>query len=100
MPNTPSLHPTYVSLNAPLTIGGAERGLFWLALIVGTATFTLFGRLLAGMLMFLTLFLAARWITQTDRQLLRIILRSASAKVRYDSGTLVPVGIPRRRARC
>jgi type IV secretory pathway TrbD component len=99
MANTPQLHPMYVSLNKPLTIGGAERGLFWLALIVGTATFTFFGRLLAGILMFLVLFLAARWMTQTDRQLLRIILRSASAKVRYDASTLEYVSVQRRASR-
>jgi type IV secretory pathway TrbD component len=93
------MHPVYLSLNKPLTIGGAERGLFLLALIVGSATFTFFGRLLAGLLMFFVLYLAARWMTQTDRQLLRIILRSASAKVRYDPGTLEYVCVRRRVSR-
>ena len=76
MANTPHVHPTYVSMNRPLTIGGAERRLFFLALVVGAATFTFFGRLLAGILMFLALYVAARWMTQTDPQLLRIALRS------------------------
>jgi hypothetical protein len=38
--------------------------------------------------MFVALYVAARWMTQTDPQLLRIILRSASARARYDAGTL------------
>jgi type IV secretory pathway TrbD component len=88
MANTPQVHPVYVSLNRPLTIGGADRRLFFLALVMGGATFTFFGRLLAGILMFVALYVAARWMTQTDPQLLRIILRSASARVRYDAGTL------------
>src|SRR6266849_4882361 len=88
MANTPHVHPVYLSINRPLTIGGAERGLFFLALVVGAATFTFFGRLMAGLLMFLALYLAARWLTQTDPQWLRIVLRSASARVRYDAGTL------------
>ena len=88
MANTPQVHPVYVSLNRPLTIGGADRRLFFLALVMGGATFTFFGRLLAGILMFVALYVAARWMTQTDPQLLRIILRSASARVRFDAGTL------------
>ena len=88
MANTPQVHPVYVSLNRPLTIGGADRRLFFLALVMGGATFTFFGRLLAGILMFVALYVAARWMTQTDPQLLRIILRSASARARYDAGKL------------
>jgi hypothetical protein len=43
---------------------------------------------MAGILMFVALYVAARWMAQTDLQLLRIILRSASARARYDAGTL------------
>jgi type IV secretory pathway TrbD component len=99
MANTPHVHPTYVSMNRPLTIGGAERRLFFLALVVGAGTFTFFGRLLAGILMFLALYVAARWITQTDPQILRIVLRSASARVRYDAGTLNYLTVHRRARR-
>ena len=95
MANTPQVHPVYVSLNRPLTIGGADRRLFFLALVMGGATFTFFGRLLAGILMFVALYVAARWMTQTDPQLLRIILRSASARVRYDAGTLAYLTVRR-----
>src|SRR5579864_4159990 len=99
MGNIPHVHPTYVSMNRPLTIGGAERRLFFLALVIGAATFTFFGRLLAAILMFLALYVAARWITQTDPQIRRIVLRSASARVRYDAGTLNYLTVHRRARR-
>ena len=98
MANLPHVHPVYASINWPLTIGGADRRLFFVALILGAATFTFFGRLLAGILMFVALYGAARWMTQTDSQLLRIILRSGSARVRYDAGTLESLPV-RRSAR-
>jgi type IV secretory pathway TrbD component len=95
MPKTPRLKPVYVSLNAPLTIGGADRRLFFLALVLGAATFTLFGSLLAGLVMCLALYVAARWTTQTDPQLLSIVLRSASARARYDPAKLEPLTVTR-----
>ena len=85
----------YASLNRPLTIGGADRRLFFVALMLGGGTFTLFGSLLAGGLMFLALYLGARWTTQRDPQLLRIILRSASTRRRYDPGKLAYVDVRR-----
>ena len=84
MPGTPTLHPVFRSLNKPLTIAGAERRLFFLALIMGGATFNLFGSLLGGVLMFLLLYLLARWATRTDPQILRILLNSSKFKRRYD----------------
>ena len=83
---TSRLQPVYASINRPLTIGGADRRLFFVALVVGGATFTLFGSLLGGVLMFLALSAGARWITQRDPQLLRIVLRSATARPHYDPG--------------
>jgi hypothetical protein len=83
-------------MNRPLTIGGAERRLFLVALVLGAGTFTFFGSLVAGLLMFLVLYLAARWMTQIDREWLRIVLRSAAAPVRYDPAKLAAVRIIRR----
>lgn len=83
---TPRLQPVYASINRPLTIGGADRRLFFVALVVGGATFTLFGSLFGGLLMFLALYAGARWVTQRDPQLLTIVLRSAAARPRYDPG--------------
>jgi hypothetical protein len=39
------------------------------------------------------LYAAARWLTQTDPQLVRILFRSAGAKARYDAGTLAYVRV-------
>jgi type IV secretory pathway TrbD component len=86
MTKVPRLQPVYASINKPLTIGGADRRLFLVALVVGGATFTLFGSALTGLVMFVALYLGARWVTQRDPQLLRIVLRSATARRRYDPG--------------
>lgn len=90
---TPRLQPVYASVNRPLTIGGADRRLFFVALVVGGATFTLFGSLLGGLLMFVALSAAARWVMQRDPQLLRIVLRSAMARPHYDPGKVSYVAV-------
>ena len=96
MSKPPRVQPVYTSLNRPLTIGGAERRLFLLALILGGTTFTFFGSLLGGLLMFGALYLAARSITRTDPQLLRIVLRSSMFRTQYDPGTLEYFKVVRR----
>lgn len=93
-PTPPRLQPVYASINRPLTIGGADRRWFFVAVILGGATFTFFGSQLAGLVMCLTLYLAARFITQRDAQLIRIVLRSG-ARRRYDPGKLAPVTVIR-----
>jgi type IV secretory pathway VirB3-like protein len=84
MPNDPRLHPVYKSINKPLTIWGVERRLFFLALIMGGATFNLFGSLPSGLFMSAALFLLARWATVTDPQILRILLNSSRMRTQYD----------------
>ena len=86
MSKAPAYHPVYRSLNRPLTILGVERGLFFLSAIVGGATFNFFGSLAGGLLMFICLFVAARWATVNDPQLLRILLNSARLRAQYDPG--------------
>jgi type IV secretory pathway TrbD component len=86
MPNEVQVRPVYRAINKPLTVWGAERRLFFLALIVGGATFNFFGSLVSGIIMFLALFLAARWATVADVQMLRILLNSAKYKPQYDAG--------------
>jgi len=95
MPTTPRLQPVYASVNRPLTIGGADRRLFFVAVVLGGATFTFFGSLLAGLVMFLALYLAARVITQRDPQLIRIVLRSGAARHLYDPGKLTYLTVKR-----
>ncbi|HEX2453137.1 MAG TPA: VirB3 family type IV secretion system protein [Vicinamibacterales bacterium] len=84
MSKTPTVHAVYRSVNRPLTIWGAERRLFFLALIMGATTFNFFGSLMSGLLMFVVLFAGARWITVTDPQILRIALNSTKFRARYD----------------
>src|SRR5713226_6137177 len=79
-------HSVFKSMNKPLTIAGAERRLFFLALVIGGATFNFFGSLVGGMTMFVTLYLLARWATATDPQILRILLNSAKFRTHYDPG--------------
>jgi type IV secretory pathway TrbD component len=84
MATPPVFHPVYRSINKPLTIWGAERRLFFLAAIIGATSFNFFGSLSGGLLMFGVLFVAARWATVTDPQILRIVLNSARFKDHYD----------------
>ena len=83
--NAPQYRPVYRTLHRPLTVCGVERRLFFLALIVGAATFNLFYSFTAGCLLFGVLYVFARWSTGHDPQLLLIVLRSGHAKGRYDS---------------
>jgi len=86
MANDPSFHPVYKSINKPLTIWGAERRLFFMAMVMGAGTFNFFGSLMSGLMMFLALYLLARWATATDPQILRILLNSSKFPTRYDPG--------------
>ena len=98
MTNAPRLHPVYKSINKPLTIWGAERRLFFLAMIMGAGTFDFFGSLVSGMVMFLTLYFLARWATATDPQILRILLNSSKFRTQYDPRKRVESTF--RRIRC
>ena len=84
MANEPSFHTVYRSINKPLMIWGAERRLFFLALVMGAATFNFFGSLLSGLAMFVLLYLFGQWATTTDPQILRILLNSSKSKPHYD----------------
>ena len=75
---------THKAMNRPLTILGAERKLFFVALIMGAAAFNLFGSLLGGLLIFGSLFLMAQWATRTDPQILRILFTSGKFRREYD----------------
>ena len=96
MAKSPTYHAVYRPLNKPLTIWGAERRLFFLAAIMGAASFNLFGSLAGGLLMFGALFLAARWATATDPQILRILLNSAPFRTQYDPAKFAPPDRPVR----
>jgi hypothetical protein len=63
MPDRPTYRPVYKALHRPLTICGVDRRLFFLALLLGAATFNLFYSFLAGLLMFGGLYGFALWAT-------------------------------------
>jgi type IV secretory pathway TrbD component len=85
----------YRSISRPLTILGAERKLFFFAMCVGAGTFNLLGSLLGGILMFLSLYFAARWATETDPQILRFLLTSPKLRTQYDPSKFSPISIRR-----
>jgi type IV secretory pathway TrbD component len=74
----------YRSLSRPLTILGAERKLFFFTLCLGAATFNLLNSLFGGIVMFLFLYVLARWATRTDPQILRFLLSAARLRAQYD----------------
>ena len=84
MNNEPNFNRVSRSINKPLTVWGVERRLFFLAAVVGGATFNFFASLMSGLVMFVSLYFLARWATVTDPQLLRILLNSAKFRREYD----------------
>jgi type IV secretory pathway TrbD component len=78
------INPVYRAINRPLTILGAERRLFFAALVLGGAVFNLFGSLFSGIVMFAALLMPARWATRSDAQMLRILLNSGKFRRQYD----------------
>ena len=80
----PTLRVTHKALHRPLTIFGVDRRLFFMAMLLGAATFNLFYSFLAGLLMFVALYGFAWWATLRDPEMLRILLASSRAKRRFD----------------
>ncbi len=74
-------NPVFRALNAPLTLMGAERKLFFFALMMGAAVFNLLHTFLGGILMFSLLYWFARWATKTDPQILRLLLNSSKVRL-------------------
>jgi type IV secretory pathway TrbD component len=95
MPHSRRVNVVYRSLSRPLTILGAERKLFFFAMCIGAGTFNLLNSLMGGVLMFLLLYILARWATQTDPQILRFLLTSPKLRNQYDPAKFSPVSIRR-----
>lgn len=74
----------YKVMNRPLTILGAERRLFFVALLSGAGVFNLVHSLVGGALLFVVGLIAAQRATKFDPEILRILLNSAKFKARYD----------------
>ncbi len=84
MATRPTYRPVYKALHRPLTICGVDRRLFFLALLLGAATFNLFYSFLAGLLIAGGLYGFALWATRRDAEMLRILLMSSTSRRRYD----------------
>ena len=95
MTNGRRVNPVHRSISRPLTILGAERKLFFFAMCIGAGTFNLLGSLFGGVLMFLLLYFAARWATETDPQILRFLLTSPKLRTQYDPSKFTPASIRR-----
>ena len=95
MANARRINMVHRSLSRPLTILGAERKLFFFAMCLGAGTFNLLNSLLGGMLIFLVLYIFARWATQTDPQILRFLLTAATLRRQYDPMKFTPIAVGR-----
>jgi len=83
----------FKAMNRPLTILGAERRLFFVALISGGAIFSLMHSLLGGILLFVVGVIAAQRATKYDVEILRVLMNSAKFRRRYDPMKWQPIEI-------
>lgn len=74
----------FKAMNRPLTVLGAERRLFFVALITGGSIFSLLHSLLGGIGLFIAGVVIARIVTKHDVEILRILFNSAKFRRRYD----------------
>ena len=74
----------YKAMNRPLTVLGAERRLFFVALISGGSVFSLLHSLLGGIGLFIVGVIIARIATKHDIEILRILFNSTKFRRRYD----------------
>ena len=85
------------AMNRPLTVLGAERRLFFVALITGGAIFSMLHSLLGGIGLFVTGVIIARIVTKHDVEILRILFNSTKFRRRYDPMKWEPTEITVRR---
>lgn len=85
------------AMNRPLTILGAERRLFFVALIAGGAVFSLMHSLLGGILLFVVGVVIARIATKHDVEILRVLFNSGKFRRRYDPMQWVATAITIRK---
>lgn len=74
----------YRTLNKPMTLLGVERKLFFFILVVSFLLFHLTEALAPAVVLFGVLWACARAATQTDPQILRILINSNRFGTRYD----------------
>jgi len=90
----PVRHPVYRSINKPLLFAGVDRRLFFFAIIFAAAVFILFNNLPGGLIVFVGLYMFAKWATATDPQILAIIftpvMNPKKSRSLYDPAKLEP----------
>jgi len=74
----------FKAMNRPLTVLGAERRLFFVALISGGSIFSLLHSLFGGIGLFIVGVIVARIATKHDVEILRVLLNSSKFRRRYD----------------
>ncbi len=74
----------FKTMNRPLTVLGAERRLFFVALISGGAIFSLLHSLLGGIGLFIVGVIIARIATKHDVEILRVLFNSGKFCRRYE----------------
>jgi len=80
----PRQNKVYKAMNRPLTVLGAERRLFFVALITGGAIFSLMHSLVGGIALFIVGVIIARIATKHDVEILRVLFNSGRFRRRYD----------------
>jgi len=78
------VNPVFKAMNRPLTVLGAERRLFFVALISGGAIFSLLHSLFGGIALFVIGVVIARRATKYDVEILRVLFNSSKFRRRYD----------------
>ena len=92
-----TINPVYRGLNKPMTLCGVERRLFLCVAVLCVAMFNLFGALLPAGVLFVVLWFLARVATQTDAEILRILINSSRFAGRYDPAKWSPLRVEKRR---
>ena len=87
----------YKAMNRPLTILGAERRLFFVALIAVGAVGSRSHSLLGGILLFVVGVVIARTATKNDVAILRVLFNSGKFRRRYDPMQWEPTEIQIRK---
>jgi type IV secretory pathway TrbD component len=83
-PSDARMSPVFKAMNRPLTVLGAERRLFFVALISGGAIFSLLHSLSGGIALFIVGVIIARIATKYDVEILRVLFNSTKFRRRYD----------------
>jgi type IV secretory pathway TrbD component len=87
------VNPVFKAMNRPLTVLGAERRLFFVALISGGAIFSMLHSLLGGIGLLIVGVVIARIVTKHDVEILRVLFNSSRFRRRYDPLKWEPIEI-------